>query len=365
MSAVLSPLPTEGRSFSGRLAGFARTKLWPTRWALVVNLAVLAALAAIVVNVVPWALLNATWTGTSRADCAAGGACWAFVHERWPQFVYGFYPEAQRYRVNIAFVTLAAGIAALLIPGTPGKRWIGAFMILIYPFFCAGLLLGGFAGRPFVPTDRWGGLMLTLVLAVSGITMSLPIGAALALGRRSEMPIVRWLCIGFIEFCRGVPFVTVLFMAIVMLPFFLPTGTKPNALALAVVGIIFYEAAYMGEVIRGGLQAIPKGQYEAAKAIGLGFWRMMIYIVLPQAVGKVIPGIMNTTISLLKNTTLVMVVGLFDLLNIVTAGASDPNWAGSQAEGYFVVGIVFWIMSFSLSLYSRSIETKLKKADQR
>lgn len=365
MSAVQSPIIAKELSSTGRILDFARTKLWPTPQALIINLVVMVVLVAIVVNIVPWALFNATWTGTSRADCATGGACWAFVHERWPQFIYGFYPEEERYRVNIVFATLAAGIAALLVPAIPGKRWIGSFMILVYPFFCLGLLLGGFAGLPLVPTDRWGGLLLTLVLAVSGITLSLPVGAALALGRRSEMPIVRWLCIGFIEFCRGVPFVTVLFMAIVMLPFFLPTGMKPNALALAVAGIIFYEAAYMGEVVRGGLQAIQKGQYEAAKAIGLGFWRMMIYIILPQAVGKVIPGIMNTTISLLKNTTLVMVVGLFDLLNIVNAGASDPKWSGSQTEGYFVVGLVFWLMSFSLSLYSRSIETKLKKADQR
>lgn len=353
------------RGRASRVADFFAQNIWPTPWALVINLLVGAVLLAVLSQLLPWGIFNATWTGAGRADCAPDGACWSFIAEKWPQFVYGFYPEAERYRVNMVFATLIAGIAMLLVPAMPGKRWVQLFMVLLYPFLSAALLLGGIAGLPVVPTDRWGGLMLTMVLAVSGITLSIPIGAALALARRSEMPVVKWLSIAFIEFCRGVPFVTVLFMAIVMLPFFLPTGTKPNPLLLAVLGIIFYEAAYMGEVMRGGLQAIPKGQYEAAWAVGFGFWRTMGFIILPQAIGKVVPGILNTTISLLKNTTLVMVVGLFDLLNIVTAGASDPNWAGSMAEGYFVVGLVFWIMSFSLSLYSRSVEAKLKKADER
>lgn len=364
MSVVHGPPSGNGGLTAGALE-FCRAKLWPTRTAAIINIVMFAALALLLNSLLPWALFDATWVGDSRADCARGGACWAFVAERWPQFIYGFYPEAERYRVNIVFALLAAGIGALLVPSTPGKRWIALLMVAVYPVIGGTLLLGGVGGLPLVPTDRWSGLLLTLVLAVSGITCSIPLGAGLALARRSEMPFLRWVSIGFIEFCRGVPFVTVLFMAIVMLPFFLPVGTRPNALVLAIVGIFLYEAAYMAEVIRGGLQAIPRSQYEAAKAIGLGFWRMMIYVILPQAVAKVIPGIVNTTISLLKNTTLVMVVGLFDLLNIVAAGAADPRWMGSEAEGYFVVGAIFWIMSFALSFYSRHLEANLKKADER
>ncbi|MEZ0168508.1 amino acid ABC transporter permease [Microvirga sp. TS319] len=330
----------------------------------VLSLAVVIVLGGIVWTIVPWALVNATWSGTSRADCTQEGACWAFVVAKAPQFIYGFYPPLERWRPDIAFALLIAGLIWLMVPRIPGKAYAGFFMAVILPVITFFLLRGGFAGLPFVPSDQWGGLLLTMILAVSGITFSLPLGVLFALGRRSRLPLIRWFCIGFIELCRGVPFLTVLFMAIVMLPFFLPLGMKPDPLALAVVGIIFYEAAYMAEVVRGGLQALPKGQYEAAMALGFGYWRTMLYIILPQAVRKVIPGVVNTTISLLKNTTLVMVVGLFDLLNIVSAGVSDPLWAGSQAEGYFIVGLVFWLMSFGLSCYSRAIEAGFARAER-
>ena len=364
-AARAAPSPTAGMSGAGKAWAWVKSHLLRTPKDALLSLAVIAMLAAIVWSIVPWALLNATWSGSSRADCAAGGACWAFVRDRAGQIVYGFYPSAELWRVNIVFALLVAGLVALMVPRIPGKKFTAIAMVFFYPVLCFFLLHGGIAGLPVVPTDRWGGLLLTMVLAVSGITFSLPIGVLLALGRRSRMPLVKWLCIGFIEFCRGVPFVTILFMAIVMLPFFLPSGMKPDALALAVVGVIFYEAAYMAEVVRGGLQAISKGQYEGAQALGFGYWRMMLYVVLPQAVRKVIPGIVNTTISLLKNTTLVMIVGLFDLLNIVSAGASDPLWAGSQAEGYFIVGLVFWLMSFGLSCYSRGVEARLARAEQK
>lgn len=359
-----APVPESGDDLPAQISFWLKTRIFGSAKDAVISLIVLVLLGAIVWAIVPWAFFHATWIADSRAECAPDGACWAFVVNKAGQFMYGFYPPAERWRANIVFVLLAAGLIALMVPKIPAKKYTAIFMVFLYPFVTFFLLYGGVAGLTVVPTDKWGGLLLTLVLAVSSITFSLPVGVFFALGRRSQLPLIKWFCIGFIEFCRGVPFVTVLFMAIVMLPFFLPSGMKPDALALAVVGIIFYEAAYMAEVVRGGLQAIPKGQYEGAMAVGFGYWRMMFYIILPQAVQKVIPGIVNTTISLLKNTTLVMIVGLFDLLNIVSAGASDPLWTGSQAEGYFLVGLVFWLMSFGLSCYSRTIENKLAKAGQ-
>lgn len=366
-AALISDAPRRPDAIAGapaRIALWLRRRIFASWQDALLSLLVLAILGALGWAIIPWALVNASWGGASRAECAPGGACWGFVAAKASQFVYGFYPPAERWRPDAVFALLAAGLAWLMVPRIPGKGYAGVFMMLVLPVVTFVLLHGGVAGLELVDSDKWGGLLLTLILAVSGIIFSLPFGALFALGRRSRMPLIRWFCIGFIEFCRGVPFITVLFMAIVMLPFFLPSGMKPNPLALAVVGIIFYEAAYMAEVVRGGLQALPKGQYEAAMAIGFGYWRTMFYIILPQAIRKVIPGIVNTTISLLKNTTLVMVVGLFDLLNIVSAGVADPLWVGSQAEGYFVVGLVFWLMSFGLSCYSRAIEAGFARADR-
>ncbi|WP_414475950.1 amino acid ABC transporter permease [Microvirga sp. M2] len=358
------PAPASTALPASRITVWLRRRIFSSRRDAILSLTVVVLLAAAVWATVPWVLVNATWSGASRADCTQEGACWAFVVTKAPQFIYGFYPPMERWRPNIAFTLLIVGLAWLMVPRIPGKTYAGFFMAVVLPLTTYVLLRGGFTGLPLVPSDQWGGLLLTLILAVSGITFSLPVGVLFALGRRSRLPLIRWFCIGFIELCRGVPFVTVLFMAIVMLPFFLPLGMKPDPLALAVIGIIFYEAAYMAEVVRGGLQALPKGQYEAAMALGFGYWRTMLHIILPQAVRKVVPGVVNTTISLLKNTTLVMVVGLFDLLNIVSAGVSDPLWAGSQAEGYFIVGLVFWLMSFGLSCYSRAIEAGFARAER-
>lgn len=366
-AALISDTPRRPAAHAGapaRIALWLRRRIFASWRDALLSLAVALILGAIAWTILPWALFKATWTAASRADCVPGGACWGFVAAKASQFIYGFYPPLERWRPDTVFALLIAGLTWLMVPRIPGKGYAGLFMMVVLPVVTFVLLHGGVAGLPVVPSDKWGGLLLTLILAVSGISFSLPFGALFALGRRSQMPLVRWFCIGFIEFCRGVPFITVLFMAIVMLPFFLPSGMKPDPLALAVVGIIFYEAAYMAEVVRGGLQALPKGQYEAAMALGFGYWRTMLYIILPQAIRKVVPGIVNTTISLLKNTTLVMVVGLFDLLNIVSAGVADPLWVGSQAEGYFVVGLVFWLMSFGLSCYSRAIEGGFARADR-
>ncbi|RCX28106.1 amino acid ABC transporter permease [Thioalbus denitrificans] len=308
---------------------------------------------------IQWAFIDADWSGTGREDCTGGGACWVFVQVRFYQFMYGFYPEAESWRVNLAFGLLIVLTIPLFIRAFRWKGWLSAFLLLGYPVIAYYLFLGGSFGLELVETDQWGGLLLTLVLAGVGIVAALPIGVVLALGRRSQMPIVKALSIAFIEFWRGVPLITVLFMSSVMLPLFLPEGVNFDKLLRALIGIIMFQSAYMAEVVRGGLQAIPKGQYEAAAALGLGYWRTMALVVLPQALKLVIPGIVNTFIALFKDTTLVLIIGLFDLLAIIQLALADPKWLGFSVEGYVFTAAVFWIFCFSMSRYSQALERRL------
>ena len=233
-------------------------------------------------------------------------------------------------------------------------------MVLVYPLVVLWLLYGGAFGLETVSTDNWGGLLITLVIGITGIVTSLPIGVFLALGRRSELPVIRMLSAGFIEIWRGVPLITVLFLSVILFPLFLPPDFPYNDLALALVGIAMFTGAYVAEVVRGGLQSIPNGQYDAARTLGLGYWRTTALIIMPQALRVVIPGLVNTSIGLFKDSTLVMIIGLFDLLNIVYAGTNDTIWLGSAAEGYVFVGVVFWIFCFSFSQYSQRLEVRLK-----
>ncbi len=309
--------------------------------------------------VIQWALIDADWAGDSREACTGGGACWVFVRVRLYQFLYGFYPQAEVWRVNLALGLLVLLAAPLFLRRFPRKGWLGAFILLGYPVIAFYLFHGGAFGLALVETAQWGGLMLTLILAAVGITAALPLGILLALGRRSELPLVKALSIGFIEFWRGVPLITVLFMSSVMLPLFLPEGVSFDKLLRALIGIALFQSAYMAEVVRGGLQAIPKGQYEAAQALGLGYWRMMGLIVLPQALKLVIPGIVNTFIALFKDTSLVLIIGLFDLLAIVQSAFADPLWLGYSLEGYVFAGLVFWVFCFSMSRYSQALERRL------
>ncbi len=316
-----------------------------------------------------WLIFNAVWTGGSDA-CRANpdGACWTFVTSRWEQFLYGFYEKSERWRIDILLVILAVGIAWLAWERTPGKKLMAFFMLVIYPIFAFFMMYGNEAmGLPIVETPQWGGFTLTLVIALSGIVASLPIGIVLALGRRSEMRIISLLCTIFIEFWRGIPLVAVLFMATIMFPLFLPAGVTFDQLLRAVIGVALFASAYMAEVVRGGLQAIPKGQYEGAMALGLPFWKMMRLIILPQALKIVIPGIVNTFIGLFKDTTLVLIIALFDLLGIVQASIADPNWSIKSVPytGYAFVAIVFWICCYSMALYSRYIEDKLHTGHKR
>lgn len=418
-----------------------------------------------------WAVLNANWVGDSRGVCDAAsaggktGACWVFIKVRLGMFLYGFYPEPERWRVNLTllvlafnllpilgstllkslisqtavglfggliayvafgpeaagimvvyyflpfllggisqkqvplssvsgnlgayvfatFCTLVCGLLAYIVTvffiseviaaatglvatliglllffvrrlSILGWRWILLFSI--YPVFGFFMLVGGVFGMDHVETHYWGGLFLTLVVAGTGMATALPIGILLALGRRSELPVIKTVCVSFIEFVRGVPLVSVLFMASVMFPLFLPESVTFNKLLRALIGIAFFYAAYMAEVIRGGLQAIPKGQYEAAEALGWAYWKMMGIIILPQTLRLVIPGLANNFLSLLKDTTLVAVIGLLDLLGIAKAAMADSEWLGFTKEAYVFAAVVFWVFCFAISRYSVHLERK-------
>jgi general L-amino acid transport system permease protein len=305
-----------------------------------------------------WMFWEADWSGKTYQDCTSDGACWAMVRVRFDQFMYGFYPVDERWRINLGFLLLLGTGIPLLIEGVPFKKYLAIFVFLIYPFIAFMLFYGGM-GLTVVETNEWGGLMLTLVLATVTIIVSLPLGVVFALGRRSNMPVVRIICVAFIELWRGVPLITVLFMGSVMLPLFLPPGTHFDKILRTLIVMAFFAAAYMAEVVRGGLQAIPKGQFEAAQAIGLSYWKMMGLIILPQALKIVIPGIVNTFIGLFKDTTLVLVIGLLDFLSIIQSATTHKNWLGTATEGYVFAACIYWIFCFGMSRYSITLERRL------
>jgi general L-amino acid transport system permease protein len=322
-----------------------------------------------VAAIVSWGILSATFIGADGAACTreGAGACWPYVTAKFAQFMYGRYPEPERWRVDLVYVLALAGLVPMMIPRVPGKLWNAIYLFAIFPVIAFFLLVGGVFGLPHVGTELWGGLLVTLVVATVGIAGSFPLGILLALGRRSKMPIVRWVSVGFIEFVRGVPLITVLFMASVMLPLFLPPGVTFDKLLRALIGVALFSAAYLAETIRGGLQAIPRGQFEAADALGLSYPKKMTLIILPQALKLVIPGIIGTFIGLFKDTSLVLIIGLFDLLGIVQLNNSDAKWFSptTAMTGYVFAGFIFWAFCFFMSRYSQMIERRLAQGDRR
>lgn len=349
-----------------RAVDWLRANLFSSWGNTILTLICLVLLWNIVLGFLDWALLSAVFIGSDGSACSAAdaGACWPFIRHKLGLFMYGRYPDAERWRVNLTYVLALAGLVPLMIPRVPGKLWLSVYLLTVFPIVGFILVRGGVFWLQHVPTELWGGLFLTLVVASVGIVASFPIGILLALGRRSELPIVRWVCIGFIEFVRGVPLVTVLFMASVMLPLFLPPDVTFDKLLRALIGVALFSAAYLAEVIRGGLQAIPRGQYEAADALGLSYPHKMGLIVLPQALKLVIPGIVNSFIALFKDTSLVLIIGLFDLLGIVQQSiSSDAKWFSPQtaATGYFFAGVIFWIFCFGMSRYSAFLERRLAR----
>ncbi|MBG6240599.1 MAG: amino acid ABC transporter permease [Candidatus Symbiopectobacterium sp. Dall1.0] len=305
-----------------------------------------------------WTLLQANWVGETRADCTRDGACWVFIQARFGHFMYGLYPAEEIWRINFALVLGLLSILPMFWRRMPRRGRYIAIWAVCYPLLAWWLLYGGFGGLTRVETRQWGGLTLTLIIAAIGIAGALPLGILLALGRRSTMPVVRILCVVFIEFWRGVPLITVLFMSSVMLPLFLTEGTSIDKLLRALVGVILFQSAYVAEVVRGGLQALPKGQYEASAALGLGYWRMQGLVILPQALKLVIHGLVNTIIALFKDTSLVIIIGLFDLFSSIQQATVDPTWLGMSTEGYVFAAMIYWIFCFSMSRYSQHLEKR-------
>ncbi len=310
-----------------------------------------------------WLFTEAVWSAQDRKECWAlmdaprDGACWAFIRGSFELFVYGWYPEPERWRVNLTFILFIAAIVGGLRENIPGKKYWLIFAAA-YPFIAAWLLLGGFGLEP-VSTNKLGGILLTLVVAVTGISFSLPIGIALALGRRSNLPALRGVCVIFIEFIRGVPLITLLFVASTMLTYFLPPGSTFDLLMRVLIMVTLFASAYIAEVVRGGLQGLSTGQYEAADSLGLSYWKAHRLIILPQALKISIPGIVNTFIGSYKDSVLVLIIGMMDILGLGRARLNDPDWLGLAPELYIFISLFFFISCFSMSRYSLNLEKKL------
>jgi general L-amino acid transport system permease protein len=349
------------------VVGWMKKNLFSTFLNSVLSVVVFLCIAYVVYALIDYMIIKAVFVGTTREACLsqAGervGACWPFVYAKFGQFIYGFYPEAERWRANVVFFIGAVLIATLLTPRVPCKGLNAFLFLVVFPVVGFFLLRGGYFGLSHVLTTQWGGLLVTLVVAVTGIVASLPIGILLALGRRSQLPFVKFASVVFIEFWRGVPLITVLFFATYMLPLFLPRSWSIDGLLRALIGVTLFAAAYMAEVVRGGLQAISRGQYEGAMAVGLSYWKMMVFIILPQALRLVIPGIVNTFIGLFKDTTLVAIVAIFDLLNQIRSAVADPYWStpGTIYTGFAFAGIIYFFFCYGMSKYSIFVERRLK-----
>ena len=325
----------------------------------ILSLIVIFALIKYVPPILNWFFFDANFAGNTKEDCSGNGACWVFVKVWFNRFVYGMYPDAEQWRINSSFLMLFTLVGASFFVPVKLKKYLLFFLLFVYPIIGLKLISGGEFGLKYVETGAWGGLSLTFIVSAFALILCFPIGMFLALGRRSNLPAIRYTSIGFIELWRGVPLITVLFMSAVMFPMFLPDGTYVDKLIRVLIAITLFEAAYMAEVIRGGLQALPKGQYEAAKSLGMGYWRMHFLIILPQALKLVIPGIANTFLALVKDTPLIFVVGLLELAGMVNLAKTNPKWLGMAMEGYVFAGLVFWIICYAMSRYSQNLERKL------
>ncbi len=307
-----------------------------------------------------WLFFDADFIGTSKEECSREGACWIFIKVWFDRLIYGLYPNSEIWRINLSFLMLIGLVISAFFVAPKIKKYIIIFLLFIFPFIAINLISGGNFGLEWVETPAWGGLSLTFIISIFALLFCFPVGMFLALGRRSSAPIVRYSSIGFIEFWRGVPLITVLFMASVMFPMFLPDGVYMDKLVRVIIAITLFEAAYMAEVIRGGLQALPRGQYDAGKSLGMGYWRMHLLVILPQALKLVIPGVANTFLALVKDTPLILVVGLLELVGMIDMAKTNPEWLGFATEGYVFAGVVFWIICYSMSRYSQYLERKYK-----
>lgn len=357
-------VPETERGPIARIALWLRRNLFSSALNTLLTLAVVGLALLVVPPFLRWAVFDASVSGISRAACGQDGACWTFIRLRLPTFLYGHYPIDERWRVNLTLLLLA-GFATPVMRERTRHRWVWILLSLtLLPLLAAALLVGGIADLPYVDTSLWGGLMLNVVIAFVTVAGSLPLGVLLALGRRSALPVVQAFSIGFIELWRGVPLLTVLFMSAVMVPLFLPEGVNIDRLLRAMIALVLFNAAYMAEVVRGGLQGVADGQEEAAYSLGLSWWKTQAFVVLPQALRIVVPGIVNTVVDLFKDTTLVTIVGLFDLLGAVSQGLKDPAWLGFAREGYVFSAMVFFVCCYAMSAYGRAFERRLTRTDR-
>ena len=311
-----------------------------------------------------WMILDANISGDTKEACTGTGACWTYIKVWFRRFMYGMYPNEQHWRINTAFL-LVIGLGTFGLFATEKmKKFLALYYVVIYPIIAFliiyYLISGGYFGLEWIETGAWGGLSLTFIVSFFCLIFCFPLGMILALGRRSNLPAVRYISIGYIEFWRGVPLITVLFMSSVMFPMFLPEDFFMDKLVRVIIAITLFEAAYCAEVIRGGLQSLPRGQYDAAKSLGMGYWKMHIFVILPQALKLVIPGIANTFLALVKDTPLIFVVGLAELAGMLALAKTNPKWLGFAMEGYIFASIIFWIICYAMSKYSYNLEAKYK-----
>ena len=410
-------------SDDGGILGWARKNLFSSWGNGLTTIVLIVAMVWILSGFLEWALFTANFTATTGSECRGGGACWALIREKFRYIFFGSFPYEQHWRPLFAVIAMLA----MLVLSADRRMWnwrllviwgVGSFITFLLMFgqlhiplslmlFVAlvggtiglamrsavadstersayyaliaigivGLLLRIFGMLPawslaiaplsYVETSLWGGLPVTLILATYGLFFAFPYGILLALGRRSNLPLVKGLCVGFIELIRGVPLISLLIMASVMLPLFLPSGTTIDKFLRAQVAVILFAGAYIAEVIRGGLQSLPKGQFEAADAMGLNYPQKTLLIILPQALRVVIPPLINTFIGFFKDTSLVLIIGIFDFLNTANQALVDPNWAGFPGEVYLFAAFVYFIFCYSMSRYSKYLEVELNKGTRR
>jgi general L-amino acid transport system permease protein len=358
------PLPVERpRPVTSGPLDWLRANLFNSIPNTILTLAAFYLVAVTIPPMIRWAVVDATWHAETGRACRAGGACWAFIAEKGRFILFGRFPYEEHWRPLFAVVIFVAMILA-----SCNRRLWGHWLAILWLtglIMVGGLMRGGILGMSYVEPELWNGLPLTLILSVVGMVFAFPLAIVLALGRRSRLPAVRAICVGYIELIRGVPAITLLFMASVMLPLLLPTGMTIDKLLRAQVAIIMFAAAFLAEIIRGGLQAIPRGQYEAADSLGLGYWRRTHLIVLPQALAMVIPPLVNNFISSFKNTSLVSIISLFDLLGAANAALTDANWQGFYLEAYVFTATIYFIFCFFMSRYSQMLEREFNKSRQR
>jgi general L-amino acid transport system permease protein len=346
-----------------------RANLFSSWWSTALTLVMVYLLARWIWGFVDWAVVHAVWSvpqtpkGPDPTACRrlqGAGACWAVIGDKWRFILFGQYPYDWQWRPAIC-VALFIALYAISANRRFWRRELGLVWIVTLAVIFA-LMWGGFAGLGFVPNNQWGGLPITLILSTFGLAAAFPLAVLVALGRRSTaMPAVRLLCIAYVELIRGVPLISLLFMASVMFPLFMPEGLNPDKLLRAQVAIILFAGAYLAEVVRSGLQTLPKGQYEAADALGLSYWQKMALIVLPQALRLVIPPLVNTFISFFKDTSLVLIIGIYDLLTAGKVALADPAWTGFAKEVYLLLAVIYFLFCYAMSRYSRGLETHLAR----